>query len=74
MTVVFNQSDAELAGYLAEEAGKLLIQTRASGIFEGKELGKVGDQRANKFLCDSIRDLRPHDGLLSEEEKDKKVL
>jgi 3'(2'), 5'-bisphosphate nucleotidase len=72
MTVVLNQSDAELAGYLAEEAGKLLIQTRISGIFEGKELGKVGDQRANKFLCDSIRDLRPHDGLLSEEEKDTK--
>jgi 3'(2'), 5'-bisphosphate nucleotidase len=33
-------------------------------------LGKAGDQTANQFLCHAIREQRPDDGLLSEEEKD----
>jgi 3'(2'), 5'-bisphosphate nucleotidase len=62
--------DAELAAHLAETAGKLLLDVRASGIFSPKALGKAGDQTANQFLCHALREARPDDGLLSEEEKD----
>lgn len=63
-------SDGELAAQLAGEAGRLLMAVRASGMLEGKALGKAGDAAANQFLCHAIRHLRPDDGLLSEEEKD----
>ncbi|MGY6550890.1 MAG: 3'(2'),5'-bisphosphate nucleotidase CysQ [Erythrobacter sp.] len=63
-------SDGELAARLAGEAGRLLMAVRASGMLEGKALGKAGDAAANQFLCHAIRHLRPDDGLLSEEEKD----
>lgn len=63
-------TDAELAAHLAEVAGKILIQVRESGMFEGKSLGKAGDQTANQFLCHAITQQRPDDGLLSEESQD----
>jgi 3'(2'), 5'-bisphosphate nucleotidase len=63
-------NDAELAAHLAEVAGKLLIEVRASGVFGEKALGKAGDATANQFLVHAIREARPDDGLLSEEEKD----
>jgi 3'(2'), 5'-bisphosphate nucleotidase len=63
-------TDAELAAHLAHVAGKILIQVRESGMFEGKSLGKAGDATANEFLCHALRQQRPEDGLLSEEEKD----
>ena len=67
-------TDAELAARLAAEAGRLLLDVRASGVFDGasdgKALGKAGDATANQFLCHALRHLRPDDGLLSEEEKD----
>lgn len=62
-------TDAELAAHLAEAAGKLLLDVRASGLFEGKALGKQGDETANQFLVSAIREQRPEDGLLSEESK-----
>jgi 3'(2'), 5'-bisphosphate nucleotidase len=63
-------TDAELAAHLAEVAGKLLIDVRASGMLSLKALGKAGDATANQFLCHALREQRPDDGLLSEEEKD----
>lgn len=60
-------TDAELAAKLAGEAGKLLLEVRASGKFEGKALGKAGDEAANRYLVEAIRAQRPEDGLLSEE-------
>ncbi|MFV0645519.1 MAG: 3'(2'),5'-bisphosphate nucleotidase CysQ [Sphingomonadaceae bacterium] len=63
-------NDAELAAHLAQQAGKILLQVRTSGMFDGKALGKAGDATANEFLCHAIRSQRPDDGLLSEEEKD----
>jgi 3'(2'), 5'-bisphosphate nucleotidase len=39
-------------------------------VFSAKALGKAGDQTANQFLIHAIREQRPDDGLLSEEEKD----
>lgn len=63
-------NDTELAAHLAQVAGMLLLDVRASGLLSGKALGKAGDQTANQFLCHAIREQRPDDGLLSEEERD----
>jgi len=63
-------TDAELAAHLAEVAGRLLIEVRASGVLSLKALGAAGDATANQFLCHALREQRPNDGLLSEEEKD----
>lgn len=63
-------TDAELAAHLAEVAGRILLEVRGSGMFEGKALGKAGDETANQFLVHAIRAQRPDDGLLSEESKD----
>lgn len=65
-----SMTDAELAAHLAEVAGRLLLEVRASGMLSLKALGKAGDATANEFLCHAIREQRPDDGLLSEEEKD----
>ena len=63
-------ADATLAAHLAQIAGRLLLDVRASALFSPKALGKAGDQTANQFLCHALREQRPEDGLLSEEEKD----
>ena len=63
-------TDAELAARLAEQAGRLLLEVRASGMFAGKALGNAGDKTANEFLVHALRAQRPDDGLLSEESKD----
>lgn len=67
-----SMTDAELAAHLAEVAGRILLEVRASGMFEGKALGKAGDETANQFLVHALRQQRPDDGLLSEESKDTK--
>ncbi|HXD03700.1 MAG TPA: 3'(2'),5'-bisphosphate nucleotidase CysQ [Novosphingobium sp.] len=63
-------TDADLAAHLAEVAGKLLLEVRASGMLSLKALGKAGDATANQFLVHALKEQRPDDGLLSEEEKD----
>jgi 3'(2'), 5'-bisphosphate nucleotidase len=63
-------TDADLAAHLAACAGRLLLEVRASRMFEGKALGVAGDQVANQFLVHALRAARPDDGLLSEESKD----
>jgi 3'(2'), 5'-bisphosphate nucleotidase len=63
-------TDAQLAAHLARIAGRILLDVRDSGVFAGKALGSAGDATANQFLCHAIRQARPDDGLLSEEEKD----
>lgn len=65
-----SMNDADLAAHLAEVAGKLLLDVRASGLFSPKALGKAGDATANQFLVHALREMRPDDGLLSEEMKD----
>jgi len=63
-------SDGALAAQLAQSAGRILLEVRASGMFAGKALGAAGDAIANRFLVDALRLQRPDDGLLSEESKD----
>ena len=63
-------SDVDLAAGIADTAGKLLLELRASGLFEGKALGKAGDGIANAFIMAALREHRPDDAILSEEEQD----
>lgn len=62
-------TDGDFAAQIAEAAGKLLQEVRASQAWEPKELGKAGDHAANDLLCHAITTERPDDGLLSEERK-----
>lgn len=63
-------TDADLAADLALSAGRILMELRESGQFEGNALGKAGDEAANAFLVQALGERRPDDGLLSEESKD----
>ena len=63
-------TDAELAARLAEAAGRILLEVRASGEFEGKALGKAGDELSNRYLIDALAAERPQDAVLSEESRD----
>ena len=65
--------DGDLAAHLADVAGQLLITVRESGVLSLKALGKAGDATANQFLVHALKEQRPADGLLSEEEKDNEA-
>ncbi len=63
-------TDAELARAVAGEAGRLLMDLRASSHLEDKALGAAGDERANRLILDRLTAERPDDRVLSEEAKD----
>jgi 3'(2'), 5'-bisphosphate nucleotidase len=63
-------TDAELAARLAHAAGRILIEVRSSGMFEGKMLGNAGDVVSDRFLMQALQAKRPDDGILSEESRD----
>lgn len=67
-------TDAQLAARLATGAGRLLLELRASGLFDGPQggraLGRAGDEAANRLLVNALALHRPDDGLLSEESRD----
>jgi len=63
-------NDIELARFLAEGAGRILMDLRSGGVLEGKALGAEGDARANAWLMAQIASYRGADGVLSEETKD----
>jgi 3'(2'), 5'-bisphosphate nucleotidase len=62
--------DARLAAELAERAGALLLDLRASSGLSGKELGTRGDAESNALLLGALADERPDDAVLSEESAD----
>ena len=65
--------DHELAGLLAQEAGDLLLGIRGQAVAEGwpsYRLQDEGDRQAHRHLVDRLAELRPDDGLLSEEGTD----
>lgn len=62
--------DVALARFLAQEAGRILMDLRAAGTHEGKALGAQGDVLANAFLMEALAQHRPDDGVLSEETAD----
>ena len=63
-------TDEDLAAHLAQDAGRILLEVRASQRHHGPGLGVAGDAEANALLVRALRELRPRDGLLSEEEPD----
>lgn len=65
-------SDHVLAGWLAETAGRRLLEVRAEGL-EGRELKDAGDRAAHELLVALLAEHRPQDAVLSEEGKDDKV-
>src|SRR3954447_2923038 len=66
--------DHRLAGVLATEAGKLLVELRADLVAAGAEPAELkaeGDRRSNALLMERLADLFPADAILSEEGKDE---
>jgi len=71
MSQVFDlEDDARLARDLARQAGELLLKARDLTSLTGKPLGGLGDAVGQQFLSWSLRTLRPHDAVLSEEAAD----
>ena len=65
--------DHEVAGLLAGEAGKLLLEIRDRAMAEGwspNRLRDEGDGQAHQLLAGRLASLRPHDAVLSEEGAD----
>jgi 3'(2'), 5'-bisphosphate nucleotidase len=68
-------SDADdhvLAGWLAETAGRRLLEVREEGL-EGRALKDAGDRAAHELLMELLAEHRPGDAVLSEEGKDDKA-
>ncbi len=63
-------SDEQLAVALATGAGRLLLEVRATGVFESALLGDAGDSIAQGFLARALAAHRPDDRVLSEEAAD----
>jgi len=64
--------DHVLAAWLAEAAGRRLLEVRGEGL-EGRELKDAGDAAAHELLMKLVAEHRPDDAVLSEEGKDDKV-
>ncbi|MFL0577927.1 3'(2'),5'-bisphosphate nucleotidase CysQ [Dietzia sp. 179-F 9C3 NHS] len=69
MTSTTRIPDQQLAVDLAADAGRLLVELRTSGP-TGRELGALGDRRANALLLERLGAERPEDSVLSEESRD----
>lgn len=63
-------TDAELARAIAEEAGLLALELRATSGLSGKALGDEGDRRVNALILERLAADRPGDAVLSEESLD----
>jgi len=64
--------DHVLAGWLAETAGRRLLEVRDEGL-EGRALKDAGDRAAHELLMELLAEHRPGDAVLSEEGKDDKA-
>ena len=65
-------SDHQLAHDLATQAGALLLELRASMAgADAADLKAAGDERSNVYLMAALREARPDDSILSEEERER---
>lgn len=64
------ESDDDIASRLASEAGRLLLELRAGFDGDQKALAKQGDRRAHELIVSQLRQLRPEDAIISEEDDD----
>ena len=65
--------DHVVARTLAVDAGRLLVELREQMISDGstdRAIKDAGDLRSHQFLMEQLRQLRPDDGILSEEGRD----
>ncbi|MDV8001364.1 3'(2'),5'-bisphosphate nucleotidase CysQ [Rhodococcus sp. IEGM 1408] len=69
MATSSRSTDQQLAVELAADAGRLLVELRTSGPTR-RELGDLGDRRANTLILDRLAAERPGDSVLSEESRD----
>ena len=60
--------DGELAAVAAEQAGQHLVALRATSGLRAEALGRAGDAQANELIVRLLRQHRPDDALLSEEQ------
>src|SRR5688500_18095328 len=60
--------DVALAALAAERAGQRLLELRAQPDLSGDALGQAGDREANQIIVKLLREHRPDDALLSEEQ------
>jgi 3'(2'), 5'-bisphosphate nucleotidase len=60
--------DATLAATAAEQAGQRLLSLRTNSSYRGDSLGRAGDSLANTLIVGLLRQHRPDDALLSEEQ------
>jgi 3'(2'), 5'-bisphosphate nucleotidase len=72
VTDTTTRDDHALAAWLADEAGKRLLEVRAGGL-AGKELKDAGDRGSHELLMELLAEHRPEDAVLSEEGKDDAV-
>ena len=63
-------TDAELARAIAGEAGRLLVDVRATSGLSGRALGDEGDLCANRYILERLAEERAQDRVLSEEAAD----
>jgi 3'(2'), 5'-bisphosphate nucleotidase len=66
-------TDSELARAIATGAGELLLTLQRSKLFDGKSMGNAGDRIANAFIMNALKEHRPDDAVLSEEEEDSRM-
>lgn len=66
------RDDHQLAAWLADEAGRRLLDVRREGL-TGRELKDAGDAAAHELLMRLVAEHRPGDAVLSEEGRDDKV-
>jgi 3'(2'), 5'-bisphosphate nucleotidase len=73
IAMAIEETDVHLAERLATGAGEILLALQRDSGLSGKELGKAGDEQANRWLMDELRRCRPDDAILSEEEADSEA-
>ena len=66
-----NADDHVLSAWLADAAGRRLLEVREEGL-TGRELKDAGDRAAHELLMQLLAEHRPGDAVLSEEGKDDK--
>ncbi len=66
------RDDHLLAAWLAEEAGRRLLDVRSQGL-AGRQLKDAGDRAAHELLTRLLAEHRPDDAVLSEEGSDDKA-
>ena len=66
-------TDHAVASEVATDAGRLLLEVRGALTAQGADTATIrreGDQQSHRFICDTLRRVRPADAVLSEEGRD----